>query len=323
MKFCVKCGTKIAGGVLCAGCTPREQAKRVRVSHCGVCGRWLSENRWVPARPLRAIVAGLLGVKPSAVPAPPAEGTLHLEHPPATVEIRRVKCVHCAKSPEYFEGVLQLRGRRQETLDEVREFLQAYIGAHPDRMLWVTKSDPHKDGVDLFLASRRGVSELAGRIQAHFGGALNLSPKLFSRSRQTSKAIYRLNALLELPGARVGEVVRTPRGLAVITRLGKPIKATLLESAKRLNLDSADDVVPVRDTTVASVRPFAVIHPDSFQAEPVRNPPPPGAFRLAEPVKVVDDKGLVLIAGHAKRKSGETQRGAPRSSGSLTGRLSC
>lgn len=296
MRFCVKCGAPIRGGVLCVLCGPKDAPAKLRVTICAVCGRWLSKARWMPARPLAEVIGGLLGVKAAALPPLSGRDRIVVERPPAVVEVKRGQCGLCARGhTDYFEGVLQLRGARAETLEEVREFLQAYIAAHADRSLWVTKSVPRKDGVDLYLVSRRGVSELASRLQARFGGALSQSPKLFSKNRQTSKAVYRLNALLVLPAVRVGDFVRTEQGVARVTRLGKPLKATLVESGKRLNLVRAGDVLPARQTTVASLRPFTVLHPDTFQAEPVRNPPPPGTLRVGEAINVVVDRGLVRV----------------------------
>ena len=101
-------------------------------------------------------------------------------------------CKQCSKKfTKYFEGILQIRNVDEELLG----FLESEMREANRNQVFITDMQEHKDGVDLYLTSKKHVSRLARLLQEKFGGIVKESEQLFSHDRQTSKDVYRLNAI--------------------------------------------------------------------------------------------------------------------------------
>ena len=101
-------------------------------------------------------------------------------------------CPKCAKAgATYFEGILQIRNPKKEVTD----FIQREIESAKKRGVHATGIKEVKGGVDYYLSSIKYLRKIGRELKRRFPGELKESPKLFSRNRQTSKAIYRLNVL--------------------------------------------------------------------------------------------------------------------------------
>ena len=100
----------------------------------------------------------------------------------------------------YFEGVLQLRN----PTPEINEFIEEALAKKGN--VFITKRKKCKDGVDCWITSQHFLQVLGKKLQQKFGGEMILSSTLFSRSRQTSRDIFRINVLYRYSPVRVGDV---------------------------------------------------------------------------------------------------------------------
>ena len=80
------------------------------------------------------------------------------------------------------------------------------------------------------ITTNMETERIALELQREFGGEVKVNTKLFSRNKQTSKDIFRLNALVKLPDFESGDVLQNynkqkkREELLIVTGLGKQIK---------------------------------------------------------------------------------------------------
>jgi nonsense-mediated mRNA decay protein 3 len=327
--FCPKCGSEDVVDVFCASCL-RELHPLVKgfkpydAEVCVVCGKINHKGHWHETKDAPGQLAEFL--KAHIVFADDSEienvavGPLPVEMKPglkqsadtrATVTGRASKkaksyqeeydfsytilntyCPRCRKlGTEYFEGTLQVRNEDKESKKFLAEFLRR-SGAS------VAKSVPERNGTDYMLTSKSAVERAGLALQAEFGGTLKASAQLFSHNRQTSKDIYRVNAFVELPKFKEGDVVRGLDELLFVAERGKKIK---FYNPRRDKFEfhelkeSTWEVIPTFETTVAGTRPaLSVIHPETFQAVRVWNAAH-GAHEPGEKVVVCLDGEKVFL----------------------------
>ncbi len=168
---------------------------------------------------------------------------------------------------KYFEGILQLRNITQEIIDLIEKKL------NKTKELKISKIVEQKNGLDLYMTDKRKMERLALDLQKEFGGILKKSPQLFSKNRQTSKNIYRLNICLKFCDFKKGDVIKTNNKYIKITNIGKKINGIDLIYNKRVSLDVEDfKILKKYKTIVSKVKPrIEVIHPITFQSVPVEN----------------------------------------------------
>ncbi|MDD5178630.1 MAG: NMD3-related protein [Candidatus Nanoarchaeia archaeon] len=94
----------------------------------------------------------------------------------------------------YYEAIVQIRPRSNEVLD--------FIGKEVEKRndVFISKIVEKKFGYDVYLNSQRFTRNvLAKKLKAHFRNAeIKSSRALFSRSRMSSKEIYRSTILIRL-----------------------------------------------------------------------------------------------------------------------------
>lgn len=95
---------------------------------------------------------------------------------------------------QYFQGILQLRNPTPEVVDFVDN-----SGCEISRV----KKVPN--GFDFYFASQRVLRSLGKELQRRFPGQLKSTRRLFSRSRQTSKDIYRVTVLFRSFNIKKGD----------------------------------------------------------------------------------------------------------------------
>ena len=92
----------------------------------------------------------------------------------------------------YYEGKLQLRNPNQEVVNFISNQFKN------NEKVWIAKTEKQKNGIDLYISSNKFLMALGKKLKKSFQGELKLSRKLFSKSRLTSKAIYRVTVLFRL-----------------------------------------------------------------------------------------------------------------------------
>ncbi len=197
------------------------------------------------------------------------------------------------KNNQYFEGILQLRNPNEEVFDEIETRLDKVAS----KGISISKAKKVKEGVDLYFTDKKYIQKLGQELQRKFGGILKISPKLFSRNKQTSKDIYRVNVLLKLYDFKVGDVIKFENNYVKVTSIDKKINGIDLELNKKKSFDYNDDykILKKYKTTVCKVKPkLEVLHPETFQSVPVMNN---AQTKLGEKIKVVSDRKKVFIVG--------------------------
>lgn len=210
------------------------------------------------------------------------------------------------RSTQYFEGILQLRKSKPQTID----FIEQELKKVERKGVFVTKTVETADGVDLYITDKNQLKLLAQKIHERFGGKISVNAQLFSHNHQESKHIYRINTLVELPTFTVGDVISfihhgTKRHddeliYLLVTRLGKIIHGINLIKGKHLAFEmkyaAEITLIPIHKTSVAAIYPeISVLHPESYQAE---NPLNPLNIKCQVNQKVdivLTPKGIILI----------------------------
>jgi len=131
---------------------------------------------------------------------------------------------------DYFQGILQLRNPSDDILEYV------YNQVDQDDSVAITKVKKLKTGLDLYFTSQKYLQALGKKLQSRFGGELKVSSKLFSRNRQTSKDIYRVNVLFRMPSFRKGSII-TYRGDRIqVISVNKRIYGKSLSTGKKVHI---------------------------------------------------------------------------------------
>tara|TARA_Y100000310_G_scaffold345498_1_gene465670 strand:+ start:14623 stop:14940 length:318 start_codon:yes stop_codon:yes gene_type:complete len=91
----------------------------------------------------------------------------------------------------YFQSILQLRPNNQEVLDFVEKQLI-------NNNIKIGKEVKRKEGVDLYLSNKNFTVSLGKKLKRRFQGELKLSKSIFTKSRITSKDVYRVTILFRL-----------------------------------------------------------------------------------------------------------------------------
>lgn len=132
---------------------------------------------------------------------------------------------------QYFEGILQLRNPNKE----VKEYVISQIEQNDN--VFVSKIVKVRGGYDYYLSSNRFLKTLGYKLRKAFGGELKLSSKLFSRDRQTSKEIHRVNVLYRCWDIRRGSIVEYRGDKVEIMAIGNKIQGRRIEDGKRVYIN--------------------------------------------------------------------------------------
>ncbi|MBL7054224.1 hypothetical protein ISS05_00535 [Candidatus Woesearchaeota archaeon] len=135
---------------------------------------------------------------------------------------------------DYFEGILQLR----DPNEEVFEFIQNQIEKRSD--VFITKALKVNNGIDLYITSQKYLQALGKKLKKHFKGELKISSKLHTKSRQTSKNLYRVSVLFRPSKYNAGDILNFKGDQIKILKLGKKILAKNIKTGKKLNLNYQD-----------------------------------------------------------------------------------
>ncbi len=189
---------------------------------------------------------------------------------------------------KYFEGILQLRNITQEIIDFIEKKL------NKTKELNISKIVEQKKGLDLYMTDKRKMERLALDLQKEFGGILKKSPQLFSKNRQTSKNIYRLNICLKFCDFKKGDVIKVNNKYIKVTNTGKKISGIDLTFNKKISLDVEDfEILKEYKTLVSKVKPrIEVIHPETFQSVPVENK---AKVKVEQKVNVVVNDKVFIV----------------------------
>jgi nonsense-mediated mRNA decay protein 3 len=191
---------------------------------------------------------------------------------------------------EYYEGVLQIRNANKEILDFINNSMKK------SQDVYISKVKKAGTGFDLYISNRRYILYIGRKLKEQFGGILKKSPRLFTKDRQTSKNVYRVNVLLELYDFRKGDVLEINNHYIKVSNIGKTVSGKNLETEKRvifLLRNSEYKVLKKYKTTVCKLKPqIEVLHPETYQNIVVSNK---ADVKMGEKVNIVIGRKVLIV----------------------------
>jgi len=135
---------------------------------------------------------------------------------------------------DYFEGILQLRNVDDEVVNFALKEIEKNENTNIAKIKMVT------NGVDIYLAPQKILRSLGNKLQHHFGGQLIVSRKLHTRSRVTSKDLYRINLLFRVPNFKKEDIIEYKGDKIKIIAVHKKVFAKDIKTGKKLNISFKD-----------------------------------------------------------------------------------
>ena len=312
---CIKCGKEQYLDSLCKECYSLENTavkgfKDFSIQMCAFCGAYTYTKGWKPKKDIQIIVKEAfkknikLLLRPESfetnVKFPEHKqnggvkviGTAHIvivsiinekdhkEEFDVPVELKYSLCPKCCKQgTTYYEGIMQIRGDEDE-INKVADFLMKEVKKASSRGVYINKEAKVKGGYDFYLTSQKYLQQVAKKLYQKFGGEFNISSKLFTRNRQTSKEVYRVNALLRLPDFKQGDILKIRNKLIKIHNIaGKHVFGMDLQTLSKTKEDyqrsgyeikaTKKDIIMVQ---VSKTHPhLEVLHPETYQSVKVEN----------------------------------------------------
>lgn|GEM_PF-1671294 len=289
--------------------------KAVNITYCS-CSKYVEKNQWKPYKSIKELVSrkikerfprAKLSFEDFEFPERPKQEVKNeiivkkkgKEHV-VEVNLKLGKCILCEKEgTQYYEAILQVRSSNMEVLEKSVELLNQRVANLRHRGMFINKVKRMPEGYDLYVTSRKLAQSLGRELYDACGGVFKASPHLFSRNRQTSKNIYRLNVFVRLPGFEKGDILVTDDDRVLrVDKLGKNIKFLDLDKNGYVNIDYKKlkyHLLRPHQTYVSRVRPsLEVIDPLDYQSVAVKNRVK-NKPELGSEVRVVVHKGAYLV----------------------------
>ena len=130
----------------------------------------------------------------------------------------------------YFEGILQLRNTCTDVLDFA--------------IMEIKKNDPEgiskvklvANGFDVYVKKQRFLRSLGTKLQKKFHGQILISKRLHTRSRETSRDLYRVNLLFRPSPFKRGDIIDYKGDKIIVLAVHKKILAKDIKTGKKLAL---------------------------------------------------------------------------------------
>src|SRR3989338_2934459 len=135
-----------------------------------------------------------------------------------------------AKHNEYFEGILQVRNPNEEVL--------GFIAREVEKKgnVFIAKTKKINNGIDFYISSQRFLRSIGNKLQERFFGHLEVSRRLHTRNRMTSRDVYRVNLLFKMPSFKKGDIVTYKGDEIKIIGMAKKVLAKDVKTGKKLTL---------------------------------------------------------------------------------------
>jgi NMD protein affecting ribosome stability and mRNA decay len=288
--------------------------KAINLTLCS-CNKYYERNQWKPYKSIEKLIADKVKKQvPNSkiifrsleIPLKPKEkkkfeviAKTKKHEKIVSVVLKLIKCNLCEKEgTQYFEAVLQIRSPDYDILEKSIGFLQQRVASLRHKGMFINKVERLDDGYDLYVTNKKVAQALGKELQDNFGGEYKSSPHLFSKNKQTSKNIYRVSILVNLPGFEKNDIILVNDRVYKVEKLGSKIKLSDLITNNHLIIDFAKlhyAVLKEYTTYVSRTQPYLeVINPFDFQSSMVRNHSTSN-FELGQEVNVVVHKGIYVV----------------------------
>ena len=138
------------------------------------------------------------------------------------------------KHSKYYEGILQLRNPNKEILD----FFQGLMNKRQD--VFISKVEELKNGMDIYLSSKKYLRQIGKNLQQKFGGELVISAEHYSRDRITSKDMFRVSVMYRYFDVKKGDIIFFREEKIKILHVGKRLHAINISTGRKLFLEFKD-----------------------------------------------------------------------------------
>ncbi|MBI5393355.1 hypothetical protein HZA96_05790 [Candidatus Woesearchaeota archaeon] len=199
------------------------------------------------------------------------------------------------KKTEYFEGRIQIRHVGNEQFSAAKQLVRELIKPRID--VFITKEEELDNGIDFFISSQKYVQNIGAELYKKFGGELTVTSKLFSRDKQTSKDLFRVDVLLRLPEFNIGDIIFINHKLIKVTAMHeKKIVGVTLKENKNIseNVDKGFEIKArnkdAQEVIVTKRKPLEVLHPYDYQSTLVANPEFLATIGSKVKINIVDDR---------------------------------
>ena len=201
------------------------------------------------------------------------------EHYFVPIRVIYEQCKNCSRYKSgYYEGVLQLRNRKNDDFEKV---VNDTIKRLEHKQEFISNTVELKDGMDLYFSSNKLLQNIGKKLYETYGGEHKTSQSLFKRDHQTGKSIYRVTVLLRLPDMSRGDIVKVNKRLVLVKNIKKHtlIGIDLCTHNKiKVNYEHALPLLKkneLKNAHVSMVKPhLEVLHPETFQSTRIENPVP-------------------------------------------------
>ncbi|MFH1506446.1 MAG: NMD3-related protein [archaeon] len=278
------------------------------------CGKYFYKNKWVKFEELDQAIEklvrnsaninldevkvhlGSFEIKPGIKKEITVE--IHLKENifdlPCKIEV--AGCPGCSKEgTQYFEGILQLRGKNYEVLSKVQAYVMEDGLKAKAKGVHITNVKDEKNGLDIYYSSQKYVQIIGKKLQKQFGGIFKVNPTLHTRDKQGSRDLYRVTVVLHLPSFILRDVIKVDDRIIKVTGIGKKITGINLKTGKKEIIEhNGYEAMPKHKTTVSKKEPtLEVLHPETYQSVPIANPR--NNLVLDQEVEVVVDKEVFIV----------------------------
>jgi len=198
--------------------------------------------------------------------------------------LQMVQCPRCSRyMSNYYEATLQIRAMNRPLTEEEKEEIDKFVRKEvekrlkKDRMAFISKFIPKKEGLDYQIGSMGGARNIAASIKSKYGGRIKETAKLVGVSKD-GKNLYRITIVVRIPEYKIGDIVEyrdkvykvvsikeDKLYLEDITERGEKIPIQWSTAEKETRLLKREEECPT--ATVISVSPETVIAMDDRNYE--------------------------------------------------------
>ncbi|NPA77217.1 MAG: hypothetical protein GXN93_05715 [Candidatus Diapherotrites archaeon] len=111
------------------------------------------------------------------------------------IKVEKQLCPRCAReSGGYYEAIIQVRGA---DVQRMADLIAHSVEKEPDKFAFVSKVVYRREGIDLYVGSRKAADRVAKRFEKRYGAKLVRSHTLVTE--KNGKRLYRLTVALHFP----------------------------------------------------------------------------------------------------------------------------
>lgn len=220
-----------------------KKSEKYAVKICSNCFKHEYKGKMVPTTTVDDAVYDMIGLRFKNAKKVELFIPEHKQNPGINVEAEAIVddmivpilisytiCANCSKLlGQAYNGLLQLRNPSKEIL----AFVQYELKKATEKNVHCIKEEDVTNGRDYQITDAKYAQHLGRMLQNAFGGELVITAKLVSRSKETSKDLYRTTVLFRYPKFRKGDVVSYKGRDVRIINFSKKVYVIDLKSNKK------------------------------------------------------------------------------------------